>query len=756
MIGRILGRYRVGSTHASVYAHASTVSTRTTVSVLPLLLRSHYHSIGSTIRLASVRNCQRTSSPRVAMAMMSIRHVHHQSRLRISDTVQQALDEGRPVVALESTIITHGMSYPHNLETALEVEAIVRQHGCVPATIALLNGQVRVGLDNAELKQLAKVGLAATKTSRRDMALVLGKGLPGSTTVSGTMIAAHKAGIKVFVTGGIGGVHRGSESTMDISADLTELGRTPIAVISAGVKSILDIGRTLEYLETQGVTVVSYGDSDDFPAFYTRKSGFKSMAKLETPEECAQIIHANTTLGLDSGIVIAVPIPEKDAFPYPDRLEQVIQSAVSEAVQLGVRGKEITPFLLDKVTTLTEGTSLKANISLIKNNAAVGSDIAHALALLSASESGKTIGKKHPSVRSSTSSTIKTNPPLIIGGTVCDITAKFDGSTQENELLRTSTPGTVFQLLGGVGRNVAEACQRSGGSPYFLSAIGDDEIGKHALSTLKTSGLSIEDVEIVKGGSTATYSSVMHHNGELLAAVADMKIHDHIAKNVRINDYIRQKSPSVVCMDANSPESVFEDVINSIKNTSIVLCFEPTSIIKSRKLFNLSPDLFTQVQVVTPNRDELFSMSDALDKVISSNESFKDFQAPQNSDLITKSITNLLRAFKMVVVKCGADGVVIGRRIRQNKSSDLPYEILYLKPTRQLNEVVSVTGAGDSMVGTIISGLSSLPLPLNLEDVKSSEIVRIVRAGMKAAEFSLQSKDAVSPLITLDLLKSTD
>ncbi|EGF78711.1 hypothetical protein BATDEDRAFT_12990, partial [Batrachochytrium dendrobatidis JAM81] len=303
----------------------------------------------------------------------------HNTITRISDTVQQALGKGWPVVALESTIITHGMPFPQNLETAIEVETIVRQHGCVPATIALLDGQLRIGLDGSDLERLAKIGLDATKTSRRDMALVLGRNLPGSTTVSGTMIAAHKAGIDVFVTGGIGGVHRGSESSMDISADLTELGRTPIAVISAGVKSILDIGRTLEYLETQGVTVVSYGDSDDFPAFYTRKSGFKSMANLTTPQECADMIYANLSLGLNSGLVIAVPIPEKDAYPHPDRLEKVIQDAIHEANQRGVRGKDITPFLLDKVKTLTGGMSLAANISLVKNNAAIGSDIARAL-----------------------------------------------------------------------------------------------------------------------------------------------------------------------------------------------------------------------------------------------------------------------------------------------------------------------------------------------------------------------------------------
>nr|KAJ3421536.1 hypothetical protein HK105_003194 [Polyrhizophydium stewartii] len=316
------------------------------------------------------------------------------SGVQVSGAVRAALAEGGPVVALESTIITHGMPFPQNLETALQVEAIVRQNGAVPATVAVLDGHVRVGLDDAELERLARIGMAATKTSRRDMALVAARGLAGATTVSATMIAAHKANIKVFVTGGIGGVHRGGESSMDVSADLTELGRTPVAVVSAGVKSILDIGRTLEYLETQGVTVVSYGDSDEFPSFYTRQSGFK----------------------------------------------------------------DITPFILDKVKSLTAGSSLAA---------------------------------------------------------------------------------------------------------MFVSAVGDDRIGQLVLSSLQKAGLSTECVDVVPGAGTATYNAVLHGDGELLAAVADMR---------------------------------------------------PTSVIKSRRVFELTDSELAAIQIITPNADELVAMSEALDR----------------------------------------------------------------------------------------------------------------------------------------------
>jgi pseudouridine-5'-phosphate glycosidase len=282
-------------------------------------------------------------------------------RLQISAEVQRALQRGRPVVALESTIITHGMPYPENLKTALEVEQIVRDQGCIPATIALMNGFVKVGLERSDMESLAKTGLAALKTSRRDLALALAQKVTGATTVSGTMVAAHLAGIKVFVTGGIGGVHRGAETTFDISADLTELGQTPVAVVCAGVKSILDIEKTLEYLETKGVTTITYGESNDFPSFYTRRSGHKSMAAVNSPQGCADIIQANRDLGLQSGMVIAVPIPKEHEYPDPEGLEQTIEQALEESKVLGVKGKDTTPFLLDKVKKLTQGHSLKAS-----------------------------------------------------------------------------------------------------------------------------------------------------------------------------------------------------------------------------------------------------------------------------------------------------------------------------------------------------------------------------------------------------------
>ncbi|XP_010241761.1 PREDICTED: uncharacterized protein LOC104586286 isoform X1 [Nelumbo nucifera] len=300
--------------------------------------------------------------------------------LKISPDVSEALSRGNAVVALESTIISHGMPYPQNLQTAKEVESIVRENGAIPATIAILDGVPCIGLNDEELERLANLGTRAQKTARRDIAHVVATRGNGATTVSSTMFFASMVGIPVFVTGGIGGVHRHGESTMDISSDLTELGRTPVAVISAGVKSILDIPRTLEYLETQGVTVAAY-KTHEFPSFFTETSGCKVPCRVNSPEDCARLIDANLKLGLGSGILIAVPIPKEHA-ASGSLIEIAIQKALKEARDNNVTGNAETPFLLARVNELTGGASLAANIALVKHNAFVGAKIAVALAYL--------------------------------------------------------------------------------------------------------------------------------------------------------------------------------------------------------------------------------------------------------------------------------------------------------------------------------------------------------------------------------------
>ena len=299
--------------------------------------------------------------------------------LDIKPEVAKALKEGKAVVALESTIISHGMPYPRNVETALKVEEIIRQNGAVPATIAILNGRLKVGLTRDEIEVLGS-GKNVIKTSRRDIPFIIANKADGATTVASTMIIAALAGVKVFATGGIGGVHRGAQQTFDISADLQELAHTSVAVICAGAKSILDIGLTLEYLETQGVPVVGYG-TDELPAFYTRKSGFGVDYRVDSPDKLALALKAKWDLGLQGGMVIANPIPEQYEMDY-DAITNAITKALKELDEKGIKGKESTPFLLGKVKEITGGASLESNIQLVYNNAKVGAQIAVELAKL--------------------------------------------------------------------------------------------------------------------------------------------------------------------------------------------------------------------------------------------------------------------------------------------------------------------------------------------------------------------------------------
>ena len=296
--------------------------------------------------------------------------------LDLHPEVAAALAAGQPVVALESTIISHGMPWPHNAQTALAVEAEVRAHGAVPATIAVLDGRLKAGLSAAQIEQLGRLGPKASKASRRDLPVLVAQGRTGATTVAATMIIAALAGIRVFATGGIGGVHRGAESSFDISADLQELSRTEVAVVCAGIKSILDLGLTLEYLETHGVPVIGHG-TDCLPAFFTRESDFNVDVRLDSPAQIAAVMHAQWRLGLGGGLVVANPIAEEFAMPR-HAIDDAIEGALAEAAARGINGKAATPFLLQRLNELTGGQSLAANIALIKGNARLAAALAAA------------------------------------------------------------------------------------------------------------------------------------------------------------------------------------------------------------------------------------------------------------------------------------------------------------------------------------------------------------------------------------------
>ena len=301
-------------------------------------------------------------------------------KLKVNPEVEAALKEGKPVVALESTIISHGMPYPENVATALNVEKIVREHGGVPATIGVIDGVGIVGMTPDEIEAFGKKGQEIPKVSRRDLATIMATGSWGATTVATTMILANLAGVEFFVTGGIGGVHRGAELTFDVSADLEELARTNVTVICAGAKAILDLPKTLEVLETKGVPVLGYG-TDELPAFYTRRSGLSVDYNVKSPEEAAKIIKEKRELKLDGGVLIANPIPEEDSMDA-DAINSVIDKALAEMDEQGIKGKDCTPFLLARVAEITGGDSLAANIKLVYNNAAVGTEIAKAYSKL--------------------------------------------------------------------------------------------------------------------------------------------------------------------------------------------------------------------------------------------------------------------------------------------------------------------------------------------------------------------------------------
>lgn len=300
--------------------------------------------------------------------------MNYNQYLDVNPEVEKAVAEGRPVVALESTIISHGMPYPQNVQTALNVEKIIRDNGAVPATIAILGGRLKAGLTPEEIEYLGKKGQEVAKASRRDLAVLVARGEDGATTVTTTMIIAHMAGIRIFATGGIGGVHRGAETTMDISADLEELATTPVMVVCAGAKSILDLGLTLEYLETHGVPVIGYG-TKELPAFYTRHSGYAVDYEIDTAKELAQAFKAQHALGLKGGMLVTNPIPEKYSMDA-DVINRAINEAVADAAQEGIHGKQTTPYLLAKIKDITGGDSLASNIQLVYNNAKLAAETA--------------------------------------------------------------------------------------------------------------------------------------------------------------------------------------------------------------------------------------------------------------------------------------------------------------------------------------------------------------------------------------------
>ncbi|KAG2385938.1 hypothetical protein C9374_003087 [Naegleria lovaniensis] len=676
-------------------------------------------------------------------------------KAKIHPDVKDALAQNKPVVALESTIISHGMPYPKNVETAKQVEDQIRKNGAIPATICILDGIIHVGINEQELDRFGKLGQEKKiiKASRRDVALVCSQKSHGATTVSATMLLAHRFGIHVFVTGGIGGVHRvlstNEVDPMDISTDLTELGRTPTCVVSAGVKSILDIPRTLEYLETQGVTVASY-QTDEFPAFFTSKSGCKSHCRLDSPIECAKLISANLQLGLNSGILVAVPIPER-LEAKSAQLNRAIEQGLLEAKQKNIKGKDVTPFLLQRINELTQGDSLRANIELILNNARVGAQIAVELSKIQqvnnkywsslpihsvddtherhSNEPNASLLSRVASALSSSKREI-----IVIGGSVMDVTCTpMEGAKL---ILKTSNPGKIVLSNGGVARNVCEVISRllyssldSTNLPLnFITSVGSDAFG-HSLKEHIRKDLRVQQPEktilVNKNNRTAIYNCLMDETGELVAAVADMSILTDMNTTKHITHTLsymmKGKRAPLIFLDSNSSVEAMNNIGSIIENTHAELYLDPTSVPKSKHA--VLSGLLPLVTFIKPNEHEIFSIVECfLGKTMNKDEmSVEDCL----QILLTKA------KVRHVLLTQGPQGV----KHATLKNGQVTIQSFAALPKRpHLSEPnANVTGCGDNFSGAFI-----------FSRFCGDSIETSIKKGLRASRLALESSKSVS------------
>ncbi|KAF2876710.1 Indigoidine synthase A like protein-domain-containing protein [Massariosphaeria phaeospora] len=579
---------------------------------------------------------------------------------RVSEEVREALNANKPIVALETTIYTHGFPYPDNVALASLLESIVRVNGGVPATIGILDGIARVGMDPEELIRLTEsAGKKNTlKLSRRDLSYVCGlrltgKHLNGGTTIAGTMLLAQLAGIKIFGTGGLGGVHRGAESSMDISADLTELGRTPVTVISSGCKSFLDIPRTLEYLETEGVGVGTFADGRsgdvDFPAFWSRDSGVKSPTTITDEIEAAAIIHAQNSLQISSGLLFANPCPVEAAIPK-DTMDSIIEEAIQQADASGASGKDNTPFILNKIKELSNGESIPANRKLIESNVRRATIVARELSVLESKQAGAqgrdstypsptqssssqleerlSIPSASPSKPSSSYSVIESTPEIIVAGALavdfsCDYAPLSGSPNQTDPLPHTSNPAVISQTLGGVAHNIAKAAHLVGPSVRLCSAIGDDLSGRAALSQLESEGMQTDGIKVLTPHRTAQYVAVNDANKDLVLAMADMSILETSTPSSITQTWLNPISssthaPRCLIVDANWTPHCISTWLEYGKIKDALTIFEPVSTAKSTRVFPSQSAEITfpnhRADIITPNTHELQALHNHADQ----------------------------------------------------------------------------------------------------------------------------------------------
>ncbi|KAL2819910.1 Indigoidine synthase A like protein-domain-containing protein [Aspergillus cavernicola] len=754
-----------------------------------------------SFRASSSRLLCRTAGLRVATTTTHCARRNHsfaQSKFfQVSEEVRDAVATGKPVVALESTIYTHGFPYPESVALASLLETVVRANGGIPATIGILNGVARVGLLPDELIELASTAQTknALKVSRRDLGYICGLGmagkpLHGGTTVSGTMVLAHLAGIKVFGTGGLGGVHRGGESSMDISADLTELGRTPVAVVSSGCKSFLDIPRTLEYLETEGVCVGTFADgrqgSVDVPAFFTRDSGLRSPKVIQDEAEAAAIIYAQSKLRVSSGLLFANPLPEEYSIPQSE-IDTIINEAVRLADVEGHHGSDNTPFVLAKIKELSGGKTIAANRALVEANVKRAARVAMELSRL---EQFGVLNEQHmPAIprigRADQATSSETKPKLhldselttqlekadvlVAGSLAIDLACDYvpAAGLKTTPVPQTSNPAIIEQSLGGVGHNVAFASRSLGSSVMFCSVVGDDLSGRTALSSLQQENLPTIGVKVLpalSGARTAQYVAVNDATRDLHVAMADMGIMQLNAETLDFDGFwepiISRTKPQWVVVDANwSPELISKWVSAANKHGARV-AFEPVSTAKSQTLFKTSAGIEAavgesacvpnhSVSLAAPNEYELAAMYMAardnglfesagwwgvIDALRMSSSGSRDrLVAVTSAALVDAGIPQqsiqLLPYLPCIVTKLGARGALLTQLLkpgdpRLNAPEYSPYILsratstdeliggVYMRlfpPAAELAEgaMVSVNGAGDTLLGAIIAGLAS-------------------------------------------------
>ncbi|KAJ7492667.1 indigoidine synthase A-like protein [Mycena latifolia] len=702
---------------------------------------------------------------------------------RFSPTrVKDALESGKPVVALETALTTHGLPSPINLNVTKELETVVRSTGCIPATIGIVSGRVKIGLEKSDLERLADVHRTprSSKISRRDIAPALAMKADGGTTISATLIFAALAGIKIFATGGLGGVHRGGETSMDVSADLHELTRCPVGLVSAGIKSILDIGRTLEYLETLGVPVVPYSATKDFPAFFSPRSGFETPWNVNDPSTAARMLYTQWQLGMDNGALIAVPIPEE----YAEKGES-IQTAVNQAVReseengMSKRGKEATPWLLSRVAELTKHTSIDSNIALLKNTALIGGQIAVQYQILANQSTGpteKTYAGVGDGFKKPDASTPVQAKVLVVGSAALDISAQAEDTTEGTH---STSPGNVSLTLGGVARNIAEACHRVGEPALLISPIGKDAWGRLLYEETEAIGMRTDGF-VERDARTAVCNLFLDSTGNLVGGVADMKIAEELEMK-SIEPHIAKNSPTIVALDGNLSPSTIMNIVEHCVHRNIQILFEPTSIVKSEKILaaiqqSLKRSFEPPVTFFTPNLSEWELTSSpiwwaAIDK-LSLGEAFRkdltrlakrkvrdDSEVEGNTlaflveDGVAQMAVALTPFFRNIFIKCGERGVVVVMRVSGEDAKksgwvreqsdpvhryivahgDSGDEIVVLQHfPPHIATVTNTTGAGDSFVGALLASLQVQSNPLSTPT---------------AATLTLQSPSSVSPLL---------